>query len=425
MKDKKKEIFDDHRKINNKLEIYTFSESIGKGFPILLENGFIIKNELQKLIFEKQFQNGYKYVKTPIFVKKIMYEMSGHWKHYQEHLFPIIKTSTNEKLLLRAMTCPHHCLVYKNKIRSFKDMPLKIAEDSILFRYEDDGALLGLERIRTMELADAHIFTTYQQLENEFKKCFLLTLEILKILKIKIHYLSLSLRKKNDKNKYFFDNEYWDSVETKFKVICRKISQNLSPDLKIIEKKGEAAFYGPKLDIQIKTKLGREITLSTIQIDGLLPKKFSLQYYDEKNQKSSPYIIHHSFIGTYERLISILLEQYKGKLPFWLSPWQIQIIPINLKDKKILTYAFFLLKKFQNKFFRCKICENKGNLNKRIFLGKEFFYQLIVGKEELKLRNVSLRINSSSLDCKDKKKILTLNWKKFLNLVLKKRFLRE
>lgn len=348
----------------------------------------IIKKVLQEYLRQEEFKWEYQEVSTPILGSVGLYKTSGHWDHYQENMFTPIKKE-EEELVLRPMTCPHHCMIYTSIPRSYKDLPLRLSEHALLYRYETSGALTGLERVRSMELTDAHIFARKDQIKSEFKRCYQLIAEVLKTLNIKIDYLSLSLRDPLDKEKYFKDDKMWNEAEHDLREVLNELK------LEYKEMIGEAAFYGPKLDIQIKTALGHEITISTIQFDFLLPTKFNLTYTlpvptnKDKIIENKPVIIHRGLIGTYERFIATLLEQTGGALPLWLAPRQIAILPIN-ETKPILAYA--------NEIYQ--ICK-KNNIRAEIFtegmLGKKIReaqiqkipYQIIIGEKELSSKNLS------------------------------------
>jgi len=374
----------DHRLLGKQLEIFTFNELVGKGFPIYLPNGKFIKDQISSFITSKEKEYGFIHVETPSIGSKSLYTTSGHYKHYKENMFPIMKVD-NEQLLLRPMSCPHHCLVFDSKIRSYKDLPVRISEEVFQYRYEASGALLGLERVRAMELTDSHIFTQSNQIKKEIENTYKLITEVLNRFKIDIDYIELALHDPKNKSKYHNDKNLWNQTE--------KILEDILKDLKIsyVKKTGEAAFYGPKIDIQVRTALGHIITLSTIQLDFLLPTKFNLSYIDSDGSKKTPIMIHRGLIGTYERFLSILLEQTKGVLPLWIAPKQFVIIPVNNElHEKYARKIFNKLEKLnhrilfdnRNERMSYKIREHQTN---------KIPYQVIIGDEEVKSGKISVR----------------------------------
>ncbi len=373
----------DHRVIGNKMKLFTFSNMVGPGLPIWLPNGVILKNQIRKFLAQKELEYEYCEVETPILGNLEMYNISGHLSHYKDTMFSPIKTNS-EQLVLRPMSCPHHIAVFKNELYSYRDLPIRLSEHAHLFRYEPSGSLTGLERVRMMHLTDAHIFIRLDQLKQEFKNCFKLITEVLKEFKIEIFYFSLSVRDKNDKVKYFNDDKMWEFSEN----MLKQCLEELNIEYKLMV--GEAAFYGPKLDIQIQSVLKHEITVSTIQLDMIGAKNFAASYIDEKSQKVSPIIIHRGLVGTYERFISILLEQTKGNLPLWLCPEQVRIIPVN---DKILDYCFAIKAKLIKNNIRVKIDQSNERLNYKIRNAQinKIPYQLILGEQEKNKNNLAFR----------------------------------
>ncbi|MCR8613372.1 MAG: threonine--tRNA ligase [Mycoplasma sp.] len=374
----------DHRKIGKDMEIFMFNNLSGQGFPIWLPNGMIIKNEIQKFIREKEVKYGFNEIQTPSVGSVELYKISGHWQHYKDDNYPPIK-SDNEELMLRPMTCPHHLLVYNRKRHSYKEFPIRYSEQARLFRYEKSGALTGLERVRAMELTEGHVFVREDQIAEEFKHLYSLINETLKVFNIKIDYVSLSLRDKNDKDKYFDDDKMWESAEAKLR--------NVLDEMKIeyVEVEGEAAFYGPKIDMQVKTVLGHEITMSTLQLDFLLPKRFDAKYLDKDENEQTPILIHRGLIGTYERFISILLEQTKGNLPFWIAPKQIVVIPVSLDNHT--DYALEVFNKLKENNFRVKLDNRNERLGKKIRNAQtsKTKYQIVIGDNEVENKVVTIR----------------------------------
>jgi len=314
----------DHKKLGKELEIYLLNPLSGQGFPILLPNGATIRKQISRYVTELEEDYGYEHVYTPVIGSVDLYKTSGHWFNYRENMFEPINMD-NEELMLRPMSCPHHMMVYASKMRSYRELPVRIAEEVIMHRYEASGALTGLERVRAMTLTDAHLFVRPDQIKQEFANCLKMVHQVVADLGIEIAYYSLSLRDPEDKVNYFDDDHMWDMAEAMLEEVLIENKVNYK------RMEGEAAFYGPKLDIQIKTALGHDLTLSTIQLDYLLPRRFELTYVDESGEKQTPVVIHRGLCSTYERLLAYLIELYKGAFPMWLAPTQVTIIPVNNK----------------------------------------------------------------------------------------------
>ncbi|WP_342268686.1 threonine--tRNA ligase [Spiroplasma endosymbiont of Aspidapion aeneum] len=394
----------DHRFIGKNLEVFTFNDLIGQGLPIWLPNGYIIKETIKNYLKEKEWEYDFLTVETPVIGTSELYKISGHWVHYKDDMFsPMV--FQKEELVLRPMTCPHHIQIYKSKSRSYKELPLRLAEHANLYRYESSGSLTGLERVRSMELTDSHIFVRKDQIKDEFVRCYKLIEETLSTFNIKIDYLSLSLRDKNDNEKYYQDDEMWDIAEKELESVLVKNNINFK---KMI---GEAAFYGPKLDVQIRTVLGHEITVSTIQLDFLLPQKFKLEYI-ANNKIEQPIIIHRGLVGTYERFIAILLEQTKGILPLWLAPTQIEIVPVAM-DNSILKYCNILKDELKSHHIRAHVDARDERLNYKIRDAqiKKIPYQLVIGANEVKTDTISYRKYSSE-------EIINLKQKLFIENII-------
>ena len=314
----------DHRKIGKDLGIYFIDDMVGKGLPMYLPNGFTLWNELENYIRNKELKRGYKHVLTPPLGNVELYKTSGHLDHYKDAMFPIMQVE-DEEYVLRPMNCPHHMMIYGHDLHSYKDLPLRIAEIARDCRYETSGSLKGIERVRTFCQNDSHIFCTPEQIESEFKGVVDLILECYKELNITNYRFELSLRDKEDKVKYFQDDEMWDKAED----MLRNVLNNIG--IEYVEKVGEAAFYGPKLDVQVKPAVGNEITLSTCQLDFCLPMKFNLSYIDKDQSKKTPVVLHRAVFGTIDRFMAYYLEETKGVLPIFLSPVQANIIPVNME----------------------------------------------------------------------------------------------
>ena len=312
----------DHRKLGKDLGIFMTSDLVGKGLPMYLPNGYIIWEELENYIKGKEKKLGYQHVLTPPLGNVELYKTSGHWEHYQENMFPKMEVE-GEEFVLRPMNCPHHMMIYANGIHSYRDLPIRIGEIARDCRFEASGALKGIERVRTFRQNDAHLFVTHEQIESEFAKVVNLILEVYKELNIKDYAFELSLRDPEDKVKYYPDDEMWNNAENRL----RKVLDDIGIDY--VEKIGEAAFYGPKLDVQVKPAVGNAYTLSTCQLDFCLPMKFDLTYVDSDGTKKTPVVLHRAVFGSLDRFIAYYLEETKGLLPLWLSPVQVNVIPVN------------------------------------------------------------------------------------------------
>jgi threonyl-tRNA synthetase len=312
----------DHRKLGKELDIFMTHDLIGPGLPMWLPNGATVRRNLERYIADKELSLGYSHVYTPSLASVELYKTSGHWDHYKENMFPPMKMD-EEEFVLRPMNCPHHMLIYKNAIHSYRDLPIRIGELAHDFRYEASGAVCGLERVRAMCQNDAHLFVRPDQIEEEFANVVKLILDVYNDFDIKTYSFRLSLRDKEDKEKYFDDDAMWEKAENTLRKVLR--------DLKVefFEAEGEAAFYGPKLDVQVETALGHEITLSTCQLDFLLPERFDLTYKDNNGEKKRPVVLHRAILGTIDRFTAFLLEETKGAFPLWLAPTQINILPVN------------------------------------------------------------------------------------------------
>lgn len=393
----------DHRKLGKDLEIYMLDPLAGAGLPIWLPNGMIIKREIERFIIDKEVEYGFQHIETPVMGSVELYKTSGHWAHYQEDMFPPMELE-NDQLVLRPMSCPHHCLVYGRKQRSYRELPVRLAEQVRQYRFESSGSLTGLERVRGMNLTDSHIYCRPDQIKEEFANAYKLIKECLEKFDVEIDYYSLSLRDKEKKDKYFDDDQMWEKAEN----MLREALDDLGIEYK--EMKGEAAFYGPKLDIQVRTVLGREITMSTIQLDFLLPERFDLNYIDDNGDKVRPVMIHRGLIGTYERFMAILLEQTVGVLPVWLAPKQAVIIPVSLDAH--LDYSYELKKKLIRHGVRVDLDETNERLGYKIRKAQtsKIPYQLVVGDNETTNGKVTYRAYGSEEQ-------VTVSVEEFVNLI--------
>ncbi len=375
----------DHRKVGEALDLFYIDQTVGKGLPIWLENGVLLKNQIKKYIWEQEEKYGSSQIETPVLGSIDLYKTSGHYFHYKDGMFPDMVNQEGETIMLRPMACPHHVMVYKRKPRSFRDLPVRISENVMQYRYEHSGALIGLERVRAMELTDSHIFLREDQLKSELERAYSLIEETLAKFNIEIDYIELALHDPNNKEKYHGDDNLWTKSEALLKEFLD------AKGVKYIAMEGEAAFYGPKIDVQIKTALGHQITVSTLQLDFLLPERFELSYIDSDQNKIQPIMIHRGLIGTYERFISVLLEQTKGDLPMWLAPQQAVIIPVN--NEAHGAYANELFEHLKSNGVRVKIDDSDERLGNKIRIHQtsKVKTQIVIGDDEVNNRNVSYR----------------------------------
>ena len=374
----------DHRKIGKDLEIFMTSPLVGAGMPLWLPNGSIVRKQLENYIYKKEQALGYDHVYTPCVGTKQLYVTSGHWDHYQKNMFPLMKVD-DEEFVLRPMNCPHHMLVYKNKLHSYRDLPVRIGEFATDFRYEASGAVKGLERVRCMCQNDAHLFVTPEQIGEEFKRVVALILDVYKDFGIKDYKFRLSLRDKEDKEKYFDDDEMWDNAENKLREVLNELG------VEYFEAKGEAAFYGPKLDVEVKPAVGPEVTLSTCQLDFLLPRRFELNYIDSNGEKQVPVVIHRAIFGTFDRFTAFIIEETKGAFPLWLAPSQIVIFPVNSEIHA--DYAYKVKEALASEGFRVEVDARNEKLGYRIREAqlKKIPVEIVVGDGEIAEGSVNIR----------------------------------
>ena len=375
----------DHRKIGKELGIYMMSDLVGKGLPMYLPKGFTLWNILENYIRNKELKRGYLHVQTPPLGNVELYKTSGHWDHYQESMFPKMEVE-GEEFVLRPMNCPHHMVIYGNDIHSYRELPLRIAEIARDCRYEASGALKGIERVRTFCQNDSHIFCTLEQVESEFKGVVDLILECYNELNIKNYRFELSLRDPEDKVKYHPDDEMWDKAEN----MLRQVLNDLKIDY--VEKIGEAAFYGPKLDVQVRPAVGNEITLSTCQLDFCLPAKFELNYIDSNGEKKTPVVLHRAVFGSIDRFIAYYLEETKGALPAWLAPVQVVVIPVNSEFQG--EYAHEVYNKLKELNIRVELDDRNEKLGYRLreTQTSKVPYTLILGDNEKENNMISYRL---------------------------------
>ena len=373
----------DHRKLGKELGIFMTHDLVGKGLPMYLPNGYIVWELLENYIKGKERKLGYKHVLTPPLGTVDLYKTSGHWDHYKDGMFPKMEVE-GEEFVLRPMNCPHHMMIYANEIHSYRDLPIRIGEVARDCRFEASGTLKGIERVRTFCQNDAHLFVTHEQIETEFKAVVDLILEVYKELNIKDYHFELSLRDPEDKVKYYPDDEMWNNAERTLRQVLNDIG------IEYEEKIGEAAFYGPKLDVQVKPAVGNEYTLSTCQLDFCLPMRFNLNYIDKDGEKKTPVVLHRAILGSIDRFIAYYLEETKGALPTWLAPTQVKIIPIT--DKQ-LDYAKEVYNKLLNEEIRVELDSRPEKMGYKIREAQvqKIPYMLIIGDKEIEANAVGLR----------------------------------
>ena len=373
----------DHRKIGKALDLFMTHELVGSGLPMYLPNGATIRRLLERYIQDKEIKMGYKHVYTPSMANSELYKVSGHWDHYKEDMFPVMKIG-NEELVLRPMNCPHHMLIYKNKLHSYRDLPVRIGELAHDFRYEDSGAVCGLERVREMCQNDAHLFVRPDQIKEEVGRVVKLILAVYEDFGFKDYEFRLSLRDKNDKEKYFDDDDMWEKAESQLREILKELG------IEFYEAEGEAAFYGPKLDVQLKSAIGHDVTVSTCQLDFLLPERFKLEYVGEDGEKYRPVVIHRAILGTLDRFMAFLIEETKGAFPLWLSPLQVKILPISDKQNE---YGEKVKAKLEEKGIRVELDNRNEKIGYKIREAQleKVPYMLVVGDKEIESNTVSVR----------------------------------
>jgi threonyl-tRNA synthetase len=375
----------DHRKIGKELELFMFSDMVGKGLPIWLPRGTDLRLRLENVLKTIQQRFEYQQVITPHIGNKQLYVTSGHYAKYGKDSFqPIHTPEEGEEYLLKPMNCPHHCEIYKFKPRSYKDLPLRFAEFGTVYRYEQSGELHGLTRVRSFTQDDAHIFCRPDQVKDEFLKVMDIIFIIFNALDFKNFEAQISLRDPNNKEKYIGTDENWEKAEKAIIEACEE------KGLKAKVVQGEAAFYGPKLDFMVKDAIGRKWQLGTIQVDYNLPERFELEYTGEDNQKHRPVMIHRAPFGSMERFIAVLIEHTAGKFPLWLTPDQVAVLPIS---EKFNDYAFDIAKKLKEKSIRVTVDERNEKIGRKIRDNelKRIPYMLIVGEKEMETSCVSVR----------------------------------
>ncbi|MDT2756864.1 threonine--tRNA ligase [Enterococcus asini] len=376
----------DHRKLGKELDLFMVSPEVGSGLPFWLPKGATIRRVIERYIVDKEVSLGYQHVYTPIMADVNLYKTSGHWDHYHEDMFPPMDMGDGEMLVLRPMNCPHHMMVYKNHIHSYRELPIRIAELGMMHRYEKSGALSGLQRVREMTLNDGHTFVRPDQIKDEFKRTLDLMVAVYKDFNITDYRFRLSYRDPNNTEKYFDDDAMWENAQTMLKAAMDEL------ELDYFEAEGEAAFYGPKLDVQVKTALGMEETLSTIQLDFLLPERFDLTYVGEDGENNHrPVVIHRGIVSTMERFVAYLTEVYKGAFPTWLSPIQGTIIPVS--NEAHSDYAYELKERMQMLGLRVEVDDRNEKMGYKIRASQtqKIPYQIVVGDQEMEDATVNIR----------------------------------
>ena len=393
----------DHRKIGKDMEIFMQDDLVGRGLPMFLPNGYIIWQELENYIKDKERKLGYMHVMTPCVGTVNLYKTSGHWDHYKENMFPAMEVD-GEEFVLRPMNCPHHMMIYQNKLHSYKDLPIRIGEIAHDFRYEASGAVKGIERGRHFCQNDAHLFVTPEQIKDEFKRVVDLIFDVYKDFNIKDYRCVLSLRDPEDKEKYHPDDEMWNKAEAELREVLNELG------IEYTEEIGEAAFYGPKLDVNVKPAVGNEYTLSTCQLDFCLPAKFDLKYIDKDGSKKTPVVLHRAILGSLDRFMAYILEETKGNLPLWLAPTQINVIPVN--NEYHLEYANKIYQELEDNNIRVEIDDRDEKLSYKMRESqtKKIPYTLVLGDNERDNNMVTYRHFGS-------KESITLSIDEFIKLI--------
>ncbi|WP_191364018.1 threonine--tRNA ligase [Limosilactobacillus oris] len=375
----------DHRVIGNQLDLFFVDPKVGAGLPYWMPKGATIRRTIERYIIDREVADGYEHVYTPVLMNLDAYKTSGHWEHYRDDMFPPMDMGDGEMLEIRPMNCPSHIQIYKHHIRSYRDLPMRIAELGMMHRYEKSGALSGLQRVREMTLNDGHTFVAVDQIRDEFAKILNLIMDVYKDFDITDYSFRLSLRDPKNKEKYYGNDEMWDESQKLLKAAMDDLN------LDYYEAEGEAAFYGPKLDIQTKTALGNDETMSTIQLDFMQPDRFGLSYVGKDGKEHMPVMIHRGIVGTMERFVAYLTEIYKGAFPTWLAPEQVHIIPVS--EEKHGDYAQKLADKMKAAQIRVVVDDRNEKMGYKIREAQtqKVPYTLVVGDDEVKNNAVSVR----------------------------------
>ena len=374
----------DHRKLGKELDIFTVSQEVGQGLPLWLPKGATIRRIIERYIVDIEERLGYDHVYTPVLGSVDLYKTSGHWDHYQDDMFPTMEMD-NEDLVLRPMNCPHHMMVYKNQLYSYRNLPVRIAELGTMHRHEMSGALAGLQRVRAMTLNDAHIFARPDQLKDEFIRVVKLVQRVYKDFGIEDYYFRLSYRDPEDKEKYIDNDDMWEKAQAMLKETMEEM------DVEYVEAEGEAAFYGPKLDVQVQTALGKDETLSTVQLDYQLPERFDLTYIGKDGKEHRPVVIHRGVVSTMERFVAFLIEEYKGAFPTWLAPVQVKVIPVS--PDAHLDYAKTVADKLRFDGVRVEVDERDEKIGYKIREAQtqKVPFALVLGDNEIESNSVNVR----------------------------------
>lgn len=383
----------DHRKLGKELQMFMFSETVGAGMPMWLPNGFTVRRTLSDYIMDKELAQGYIHVKTPSVASTKLYKISGHLAHYKDDMFPIMSRDGDE-YVLRPMNCPEHMIIYKSTLHSYRDLPVRIAEIADDFRYEASGALTGIERARSFTQNDSHIFCRPDQIADEIKNITHLILDVYKDFGFDDYSFRLSLRDVNNKDKYFGNDELWEKSEAQLREVLKEMG------VKYYEAIGEAAFYGPKIDVQVHSAIGHEVTLSTIQLDYQLPERFELEYVDKDGSRKRPVVIHRAILGSLDRFIAFLLEETKGNLPLWLAPRQVVVIPVSPEAHG--DYAAEIVKTLRSHGIHAELDDRNEKLGYRIREAQtsRIPVEVVVGDGEIKDHGVTVRRYGSKEEVK-------------------------
>jgi len=393
----------DHRRLGKELGIFTINQKVGQGLPVWLPKGATIRRIIERYIVDLEEKLGYEHVYTPVLGSSELYKTSGHLDHYNEDMFPLMEMD-NEDLVLRPMNCPHHMMIYKNDLYSYRHLPVRIAELGMMHRYEMSGALAGLQRVRAMTLNDAHIFARPDQLKDEFKRVVELIQKVYEDFGIRDYYFRLSYRDPQDKEKYIDNDDMWEHAQSMLKETMDEMN------LDYVEAIGEAAFYGPKLDVQVKTALGHDETLSTVQIDYQLPERFDLTYIGEDGSHHRPVVIHRGVVSTMERFVAFLIEEYKGAFPTWLAPVQVQIIPVSLQAHT--DYAYEVADRLRREGVRVDVDDRDEKVGYKIREAQtqKIPFAIVLGDQEMEENTVNVRRYGE-------KETKTIDFAKFAQLI--------
>ena len=385
----------DHRKLGKELSMFMFSDIVGSGLPMWLPNGFTVRRLLSDYIMNKELELGYEHVMTPSLANVRLYKTSGHWAHYKDDMFPAMQGDTEDEMyVLRPMNCPEHMIIYKSTLHSYRDLPIRIAEIANDFRYEASGALSGIERTRAFTQNDSHIFCRPDQIGEEIKNVTKLILDVYKDFGFNDYEFRLSLRDPNNTEKYFGNDELWEKSESELREVLKEMG------VKYYEAIGEAAFYGPKIDVQVKSAIGHDVTLSTIQLDYQLPERFELEYIDSNQEKKRPVVIHRAILGSLDRFVAFLLEETKGIFPLWLAPTQAVVLPIAPDAHG--EYAAEIVKDLKKMGIRCTLDDRNEKLGYRVREAQtnKIPVEVVVGDKERDERAVTVRRYGSKVETK-------------------------